>query len=242
MKIKNWSSLLITATILIQVVRYMGTFLSSDVGQVTGTASDVLTFFLALAGLGMGILDTLGGALLFDGWRRVMPQAGKAWSFKFKVLTTVVFGLVGSGLIILVPFTISRMTHESIVDALGGSSAPMLWVWASMVNAIPYFLIAGIFAGNKMISDLESGPASENTSATTSRNGPQFQSTSGNGSRTGRPSIHESRVFEYLEKVLSEEGRVASFNETQSALGLPDSTISRIRNSWITKKQQEANR
>ena len=155
MKIKDWSNRLIFATILITVVRYSAAFMASDLGQITGWLSDVVTFFLTLTGLGMGILDTLGGALLFNGWRNVMPQAGSKWSFKFKILTICVFGLVISGMVILVPFTVSRMVHESVTSALGGDSSLGLWLWAGMVNAIPYFLIAGIFIGNKMVETLE---------------------------------------------------------------------------------------
>lgn len=154
MRLKEWADRLIWATVLISVVRYAAAFAASDVGQITGTWSNVLTFFLSLTGLGMGILDTIGGGLLFNGWSRVFPKAGSTWSLRFKVLTICVFTLLISGLFILVPFTMSRLAHESVLEALGGKSI-WSWSWSLMVNLIPYVLIAGVFTGNKMVSSLE---------------------------------------------------------------------------------------
>lgn len=156
MKLKDWVDRLIWATILVTVVRYSAAFMASDLGQITGLASDIITFFLTLTGLGMGVLDTLGGGLLFNGWSRVFPKHGQSWSMKFKILTFCVFMLVFSGLIILVPFTVSRLSHESVLVTLGGSGSFWTWLWSGMVNFIPYVLIIGVFAGNKMVTDLES--------------------------------------------------------------------------------------
>lgn len=155
MKIKDWSDRLIWATVLISVVRYAAAFAASDVGKITGIWSNILTFFLALTGLGMGILDTIGGGLLFNGWSRVFPKTGTSWSLRFKVLTTCVFSLLASGLFILVPFTMSRLSQESVLTALGGMGSFWAWAWSFMVNLIPYVLIAGVFTGNKMVSSIE---------------------------------------------------------------------------------------
>lgn len=155
MRLKDWSNRLIWATILVTVVRYMAAFAASDVGIIEGFWSDVITFFLSLTGLGMGILDTVGGGLLFNGWSRVFPKNGQAWSLRFKILTLCVFTLVLSGLIILVPFTMSRLAHESVLDALGGKSNVWAWVWSTMVNLIPYVLVAGVFTGNKIVEGME---------------------------------------------------------------------------------------
>lgn len=165
MKLKDWADRLIWATVLISVVRYAAAFAASDVGEITGLASNILTFFLSLTGLGMGVLDTIGGGLLFNGWSRVFPKAGQTWSLRFKVLTLCVFTLLISGLFILVPFTMSRLSHESVLSALGGKNSLWAWVWSTMVNLIPYVLIAGVFTGNKMVSSLEeesSGKVSSN--------------------------------------------------------------------------------
>lgn len=155
MKIKDWSGRLVWATILVGVVRYAAAFAASDVGEITGWWSNFLTFALSITGIGMGILDTVGGGLLFNGWSRVFPKNGSSWSMRFKVLTFCVFGLLISGLFILVPFTMSRISHESVLEALGGRDSLSAWVWSTMVNLIPYILIAGIFTGNKMVTSLD---------------------------------------------------------------------------------------
>lgn len=196
MNLKEWSDRLIWATILVTVVRYSAAFMASDVGAITGFASSIITFFLTLTGLGMGILDTVGGGLLFNGWSRVYPKAGQKWSLRFKVLTLCVFTLVISGLIILVPFTISRLAQESVLDALGGKESFWAWLWATMVNLIPYVLIAGVFTGNKMVSSLE-----DETDQKVTGNLPE--NNSGNQKVTGklledwrkvRPSLSDEQV------------------------------------------------
>ena len=155
MKLKDWSERLIWATVLISVVRYAAAFAASDVGEITGIWSNILTFFLSVTGLGMGILDTIGGGLLFNGWSRVLPKHGASGSSRFNILSVCVFTLLISGLFILVPFTMSRLSHESVLDALGGKNSLWAWMWSLMVNLIPYVLIAGVFVGNKMVSSLE---------------------------------------------------------------------------------------
>ena len=159
MKIKDWAGRLIWATMLVTIVRYMGAFAAADIGKVTGALSETLTIFLALSGAGMGFLDVLGGGLLFNGWRTVMPRAGQHWTFRFWVLTICVFMLLASGSIILVPFTVSRMTQSSIVDTLGGAQSNFTWLWAWMVVLVPYFIIIGVFVGNKMVEGLEPAAA-----------------------------------------------------------------------------------
>lgn len=94
MRVKDWSNRLVWATILVGVVRYSAAFAASDVGQITGWWSGFLTIMLSLTGIGMGILDTVGGGLLFNGWSRVFPKNGQGWSMRFKVLTFCVFGLL----------------------------------------------------------------------------------------------------------------------------------------------------
>lgn len=165
MELKNWSNRLIWATILIAVVRYAGAFAASDLGQITGKMSEVLTIFLTITGIGMGVLDTLGGGLLFNGWGRVFPKTGHRWSMRFIVLTFCVFGLLISGMVILVPFTVSRVAGESILETLGGKTSGWIWLWASMVNIIPYILVAGMFVGNKMVIALESSESGQKVSS-----------------------------------------------------------------------------
>lgn len=216
---------------LVTVVRYSAAFISSDMGQITGQLSEVITILMGFTGLGMGILDVFGGAYLFNGWRKTMPRSGQKWSPRFKVLTFFVMGLITSGMTILVPFTISRISQVSVAEVLGKGIGE--WVWATMVNVVPYFLVGGVFAGNRIIMDLES---SESNSETTSRSRPTSENTS-RSYGTGRPSIHEAKVFAYLDSVSAKEKRVASFTEVATALKLPQSTASRLRNKWIENRR-----
>jgi len=148
---RDYSQLLIWSAALVTVVRYSAAFVASDMGQITGDLSHWITAFMGITGLGMGILDVLGGVYLFDGWRRVMPKTGDKWSFKFRVLTLFVFGLMGAGICILVPFTVSRVSERSLFAVLGDTG--FLWLWSMFVNIIPYFLIGGVATGNKLIAE-----------------------------------------------------------------------------------------
>lgn len=146
----DYSTLLIWAAAVVTVVRYAAAFIASDMGEITGWVSTVITVLMGLSGLGMGILDVIGGTYLFDGWRRTMPATGKGWSFRFKMLTAFVFTLMATGVMILVPFTVSRVTHESMAMVLN-TEGKLTW-WALLVNMAPYLLIGGVAIGNQMVS------------------------------------------------------------------------------------------
>jgi hypothetical protein len=155
----DYSKMLIWSAVVVTVVRYMAAFIASDVGEITGTLSEVITFFMGVSGIGMGILDVFGGAYLFDGWRRAMPANDKRWSFRFKMLTGFVFALILSGIGILVPFTISRVTHASMAVVLASES---LTVWAVLVNIAPYLLIGGVAVGSQIVTvDTQNLPTEE---------------------------------------------------------------------------------
>jgi hypothetical protein len=125
-KRRDYADLLLWSAVGVTTVRYAGAFLASDLGSVEGWVSTILSVFMGLTGVGMGILDVLGTAYIFDGWRRAMPAAGKRWPFRFKVLTVFVALMLAIGIGILVPFTVSRITH------------------VTMVVAAPFVLIGGI--------------------------------------------------------------------------------------------------
>lgn len=140
----DYSQLLIWSAVLVTVARYAGAFVASDVGELKGWASEALTVSMLLSGLGMGVLDVLGGAYLFDGWRRVMPKSGERWPFRFRVLTVFVFGLILVGIGILIPFTVSRVSHKPMLETLGN----LVWLWSALVNVAPYLLIGGVATAN----------------------------------------------------------------------------------------------
>lgn len=145
----DYSVLLIWSAAAVTVVRYSAAFIASDVGEIQGTLSKVITVLMGISGLGMGILDVIGGTYLFDGWRRTMPRNGQAWSSRFKVLTFFVFALMTTGVLILVPFTVSRVTQTSMAQVLVNGS--LMW-WALLVNLAPYLLIGGVAIGNQVVS------------------------------------------------------------------------------------------
>jgi hypothetical protein len=148
---KKYSTMLLWSAALISVVRYAGAFIASDAGSITGWASQVLIVLMGITGIGMGILDSIGSAFLFNGWRISMPKSGYRWPFKFKLLTVFVFGLIIDGLIILIPFTVSRVTGRTMEGIMGLTN---VWWWAGAVNLAPYMLLGGIMSGNaNMITD-----------------------------------------------------------------------------------------
>lgn len=150
MRKKQYSTLLIWSAALISVVRYAGAFIASDVGSITGWASEALIILMGITGIGMGLLDSIGSAFLFNGWRITMPKSGSKWPFKFKILTFFVFALIFDGLVILVPFTVSRVIGEGMGLVLGTK----VWWWATAVNLVPYLLLGGVMSGNaNMITD-----------------------------------------------------------------------------------------
>jgi hypothetical protein len=148
----DYSQLLIWSAAIVTVVRYAAAFIASDLGEITGWLSDVVTVAMGFSGLGMGILDVIGGTYLFDGWRRNMPRADnkKGWSSRFKALTFFVFALMTTGVLILIPFTVSRVTHQSMAVVLG--SGVYLNFWALLVNIAPYLLIGGVAVGNNIVT------------------------------------------------------------------------------------------
>lgn len=157
---------LIFAAMLITVVRYGAAFYASDVGSIGGAMSSVVSVLMGITGFGMGILDVVGSAYLFDGWRNTMPKAGSKWPFRFRILTVFVFGLLLVGLTILIPFTVSRITHQGMDATLEVVSGGVWW-WATAVNMAPYLLIGGVAVGQKVFSEenssVKSGKNAENS-------------------------------------------------------------------------------
>lgn len=146
----DYSTTLIWSAAVVTVVRYSAAFIASDMGEIVGWLSNLITVLMGLSGLGMGILDVLGGTYLFDAVRRKMPKTGEAWKPQFKVLVGFVVALMATGVMILVPFTESRVTHKSMELVLG-DGAGLTW-WAFLVNLAPYLLIGGVAVGNQVVS------------------------------------------------------------------------------------------
>lgn len=151
----DYSTLIIWASALVGMIRYAAAFLAADLGMIEGALSELVTFLLGVSGFFMGILGTLGTAYIFDGWRQKMPAAGNKWSNKFKALTVIVMLALFTEILILVPFTMSRVLHLSVADVLDGG----VWWWSTAVVVMPFLLIGGVSLGNQVVT-VESGQMS----------------------------------------------------------------------------------
>lgn len=193
----DYSQVLIMSAILVTVVRYAGAFIASDLGEITGWVSDVLSIFMGLSGLGMGVLDVLGGAYLFDGWRRTMPKNGDRWPFRFKVLTIFVFGLTLTGIGILIPFTVSRVAHETMKITLGVNG---MWLWSGLVNIAPYLLIGGVATANSGIVSAGGGQMSGQMSEPAGQMSGQMSGTFPTDWRKVRKLLNDQQVADLAKK------------------------------------------
>lgn len=144
----DYTTIIVWASALVGMIRYAAAFLSSDLGMITGALSEFVTLMLGISGFFMGILGTLGTAYIFDGWRQKIPATGNAWSNKFKVLTVFVFASFLCEILILVPFTMSRIRHVSIADVLGHGD----WWWSTVITIMPILLIGGVSVGNQIVT------------------------------------------------------------------------------------------
>lgn len=145
---RDYSTILIWASVFVGAIRYAAAYLSSDLGVILGTLSEWVTILLGVSGFAMGFLGTFGTAYIFDGWRQKMPSAGVKWSNKFKALTGFVFSAFACEILILVPFTMSRIRHVSIADVLGYGD----WWWSTAIVIMPLLLIGGVSTSNKIVT------------------------------------------------------------------------------------------
>lgn len=149
---RDYSSLIIWTSAFVGMIRYAAAFLSSDLGMITGLLSEIVTWLLGISGFFMGVLGTLGTAYIFDGWRQKMPATGQKWNNKFVALTVFVALAFIAEILILVPFTMSRVLHVSVAVVLHGG----VWWWSTAVVVMPLLLIGGVSVSNQIVS--VSGP------------------------------------------------------------------------------------
>jgi len=148
----DYSKLIIWSAALVGMIRYAAAFLSSDLGMITGGLSEFVTVLLGLSGFAMGVLGTLGTTYIFDGWRQKMPATGAKWNNKFIALTVFVALAFIVEVLILVPFTMSRVLHVSVADVLRGG----VWWWSTAVVVMPLLLIGGVSLGNQIVTVAQS--------------------------------------------------------------------------------------
>lgn len=146
------SRFIIYSALVITAARYAGAFLASDLGTVSGVLSEIITGLMVVSGFGMGILDVIGLAYIADSWRLALPRAGRKPGLRFMIITGFLLALFISGIGILTPFTVSRVNGSSIALALPGRE---LYVWAVLVNAAPYLIVAGIMVSTSGILTID---------------------------------------------------------------------------------------
>lgn len=149
---RDYTRLLMIGALLVIVIRYSAAFTASDVGEITGNLSTATTVLMTISGVGMGFLVVFGQAYTFDGWRRSLPKSGQRWTWRFFLLTLVALALIIVDVAILVPFTVSRITHQSMDDVLGQG---LTWWWSGVVNIAPALLLLGVMLGNQVVATVK---------------------------------------------------------------------------------------
>ncbi len=149
------SRIIIYAALIVTAARYSGAFLASDLGEVTGTLSEIITGFMVVSGFGMGVLDVVGLGYIADAWKTALPRTGHKPGTRFAILTVFLLSLMISGVGILAPFTVSRVHKASIAVTLPGSE---LYIWAVLVNIAPYLIVSGLMVAT---SNILTVPASD---------------------------------------------------------------------------------
>lgn len=211
----DYSTIIIWASASVAMIRYAAAFLSSDMGQITGLLSEIVTFLLGISGFAMGILGTLGVAYIFDGWRQRMPKTGDPWSNKFKTLTGFVFSAFMMEILILVPFTMSRIRHVSIANVLGAGD----WWWSTAITVMPILLIGGVSVGNQIVTVAANEHA--------------------NGSRTRSPEKSEQEDGSRTYSSLSTTEKYYIINNESKVVAAELGVTARAIQKWRKKVQEE---
>jgi hypothetical protein len=214
---RDYTRWLMIGALLVIVIRYSAAFTASDVGEITGNLSAATTILMTISGIGMGFLVVFGQAYTFDGWRRSLPKSGQRWTWRFFLLTLVSAVLIIVDVAILVPFTVSRITHQSMDAVLGQG---LTWWWSGVVNVAPALLLLGVMLGNQVMA--------VNTTNTTNTEANAFANSSQNGNSKGRTYANLSQAEKYL--IVNSPSSVAS-NE----LGVTTRAVQK----WRKKVQEE---
>jgi len=224
----DYSTMLIWAAGMVGMIRYSAAFLASDLGQIIGVTSDVITVLLGLSGFAMGILGTFGTTYLFDGWRRKMPASGQKWPSKFTVLTGFVMLALIAELAILVPFTVSRIEHVSMSDVLRGG----VWWWSAAVNIMPMLLLGGVSVGNQIVS-VGSGQLTGQVSDLSAAQGTV------SGQLTGQMTGNFPTDWRKVRKLLSFEDVTEMATMSTEKICFKYGVIDRTARRWREKAQTE---
>lgn len=151
----DYNTMIIMASMMVLVVRYVGAFIASDAVSMPDWLSYILTAGIGISGLGMGLLDGLGGAVIFQGWRTQMPRLDQRWPFKFITLTIFVFLIIINGVIVMLPYTVMRTAGVNMISVLGNENSGFLWAWGIAVNIAPYLIIGGAMSSSSVNFDNE---------------------------------------------------------------------------------------
>lgn len=218
---RDYNELLIWSAALVTVVRYAAAFIASDATEIPQWLSELITVLMGISGIGMGVLDVIGGAYLFTGWQKKMPSNGQAWSFRFKVLTFFAIGLIVNGILILIPFTMSRVAGVTVHKIVG--NGVLLFGWSAVVNIAPYLLIGGVAVGNQIVT------------IETVRTANKDANGSANVRNNSEQETNDSRTFASL----NEQDKKFLIQNSSKACAVRFGVSARAIQKWRVKIEQE---
>lgn len=222
---RDYTKLLMLGALLVIVIRYSAAFTASDVGEITGGLSAATTILMTISGIGMGFLVVFGQAYTFDGWRRSLPKANQKLNWRFVLLTLVSALLIIVDVAILVPFTVSRITHQSMDAVLGEG---LTWWWSGVVNIAPALLLLGVMLGNQVVSTTQNethGMANEQTNQA-------------NGGANRSPEIVQGRVKRTYDS-LDNSDKYYILNANSKSVAGEWGVTSRAVQKWRKRVQEE---
>jgi len=147
---------LIIASVAVEIPRFAGMFLSADVAEMDWWLSSALHWGSTLSGLAMGALYAVGAMYLSHGLMKSfqnknLAEIKKMLNLKFLALILITAAIMYMAVELLTPYTISRMTGESLADALGTGIAG----WARLSAIAPLLLMIGAFMSGSINFDGE---------------------------------------------------------------------------------------
>jgi hypothetical protein len=149
---------LIFASVAVEIPRFAGMFLSADVAKVDDWLSVGLHWGSTFSGLAMGVLYSIGAMYLSHGLvksfqNKNLSEIKKMLNLKFIALIAITATIIYMAIELLTPYTVSRMTGETLAQALGTG----INSWARLASVAPLLLMIGAFMSGSINFDTDGG-------------------------------------------------------------------------------------